>query len=143
MACKYNNYNFRRAQVSLEFIVIAGFAILLLVAMLTIALAQLRTATNEGTLSGMQDVALTVQQELLTARSVGDGYTREFTLPADIQGRRYTLELLPDNNATVVRVSLAGQEISAVAPRCSGTLRYGNNMLTTVNGTILCAPVLS
>ncbi len=130
-----------RAQVSLEFIIVAGFAVLLLIALLTITLSQVRSAVTEGTLSGMEDIALSIQQELLTARSVGDGYERSFTLPADIQGRRYTVALQPDGNATVVTIGLAGREISARAPRCDGTLRYGTNRITTQNGTISCSVV--
>ena len=133
----------RSAQVSLEFIIVAGFAIVMLIAMLTIVLGQVRSAVNEGTLSGMEDVALTVQQELLTARSVGDGYERRFNLPADIQGRRYVLSLLSDGDASVVTVTLAGREISARAPRCEGTLRHGTNILATANGTITCAPAVN
>ena len=132
----------RRAQVSLEFVIVAGFAVLLLVAMLTIALAQIRTATTEGTQSGMYDVALSIQQELLTARSVGDGYEREFTLPGTIQGRTYAISLLPDGNASIVLVTLAGKQASVRAPRCDGTLARGTNRIVTTSTAITCAPVV-
>ena len=128
-----------RAQVSLEFLLILGFAIFLLVAMLSIAAYELSNATTETTLSSMQDIGDTIQLELLTARSVGDGYNRTFELPQRIQSRQYTLQVQTDNfTSSVISITTAKRTISVRTPYCNGTLVPGYNRIGTMNGTIRC-----
>jgi hypothetical protein len=128
-----------RAQISVEFIIVAGTAILLLVALLSIAAYQLTSATTDETLAAMEDLTRSIELELLTARSVGDGYTRSFTLPSRIQGRQYTLALASDGDAvSVLTLTTAGRNQSIAVPRCTGTLSPGLNTFATVNGTIRC-----
>jgi hypothetical protein len=121
---------------------VAGFAVVMLVGMLAIALVQIRSATNDGTYAGISDVALTAQQEILTARSVGEGYERVFNLPVDVQGRAYAITLAADGNTSVVTVSLGSAQTSVRTPRCDGSLARGTNRITTTNTTITCAPVV-
>lgn len=128
-------------QVSFEFIIVLGASIALLIVLLTVTAYQLRTATTDATLAGMDDITQSVQLELLTARSVGDGYTRTFTLPERIQRRAYTLELENDGpEQSIVTLTTAGRNISVATPPCTGTLAPGTNTIVTNETGIWCNP---
>lgn len=115
-----------------------GASVFLLTALLIITAYQLRTATTDATIEGIVDITQSIQLELLTARSVGDGYARAFQLPYRIQGRAYEITVENDNETAVVTVTTAGRSIGIRTPACNGTLAPGWNNLTTANGSILC-----
>lgn len=131
----------RTGQVSFEFIIVLAASVALLIVLLAVTAFQLRTATTESTLRGMDDIAQSIQLELLTAQSVGEGYTRTFMLPERIQRRAYTITLENDGvERAVITVSTAGRNLSTLAPTCTGTLAPGQNTIVTNTSGRWCNP---
>ena len=81
----------QKAQAALEFILV--FAIMTLFA--TLFFIMIFADTSQGRLKNDQetvdDMANFLQQELITAEKVEDGYIRNFTLPEKIGGKDYSI----------------------------------------------------
>jgi hypothetical protein len=129
-----------RAQASIEFTLIMGFATVLLVTFLGIAAFHLRTVSTERYDEQTRDIAFTVQQELLTAQAVHDGYNRTFTLPQRIANTPYTLTLINDSTVSVVHITWKQTDFTVRTPLCIGTLQPGRNYLSKQNDTLYCNP---
>ena len=128
-----------KAQVSLEFIITMGFAVLMLVSLLAIGAEQLNTAVNDKQVIALNDVCLVVQQELTTAAAVHDGYSRNFTLPATIRNKPYIIAENSTGQVGVYTITTGSLTQSIRAPPCNGTLQPGKNTLRTQGGVILCS----
>lgn len=128
----------RTAQVSLEFLSLMSFALLLLVVMLVISYRTLSTTATQATYDGMQDVAQSIRLELVTASALPDGYYRSYQLPVEIQKRYYTITNTIDGNSSVIVVQFAEHQVSVRAPACNGTFNPGTNTIAKLGGELLC-----
>ena len=123
---------------SLEFLLIMGFSTFMLVVFLIIGVHQLNEASTQRDLSEVLDIANSVQQELLTAASVSDGYRRVFTLPQEIGNQPYTIGLANGTDYSVITFETAKRRYSVRTPQCNGTILRGANAITKTNGSLRC-----
>jgi hypothetical protein len=130
----------KRAQLTLEFMVVMGFAFILLVSLLGVVAYQLRTSVSDALAQGVEDIVATVEIELTTASVIGEGYETTFTLPQRVQGLAYTIVLAPDANYSVVSVSAGAAYADRRVPLCAGSIVPGRNLLRNNAGTLTCAP---
>ncbi len=127
-----------RAQVSLEFIIVMGMAVLMLVVLLTVGSSKLEDAAYTRRLTMTQDILSTVQFELITALSVHDGYNRTFDLPLLLDGQPYVLTQTNDTTTAVLTVERGSIRQSAAIPLCTGSIVAGQNTITKENGSLRC-----
>ena len=98
-----------RAQVAIEFLATATIALIMLVGILYAVLYAQQTANIDAEQAALERVADDLQQEILLAAQVRDGYTRTFSLQAKVINQAYTATQYPDGfslqstNAQVTR----------------------------------------
>jgi len=129
-----------RAQITIEFMVIMGFAFLTLVSLLTIVSYHLRTSVSEALATGVEDIVTTVDVELTTARIIGEGYTTTFSLPYRVQGLAYTIQLQTTANESVVNITAGSAYADKQVPPCTGSLAPGPNTIHVTGGVLTCTP---
>ena len=119
-----------RAQIAIEYVFVQGFALLILIGLLTTLLA-VQSRTNEDIASQQaEDIAAQIQQELVLASSVHNGYERTVVLPANIQGQDYSIELA----ASAVYVRVGDYNAIQPIPSVNGTMSPGENTITNTGG---------
>ena len=129
-----------RGQVSIEFLTIMILAVVFLVSMLAIGAMKITEAADEARKVTVENIAYSIQQELLTANTVHDGYTRNFFLPVDVQKRTYVISMRNATNASVVTISSRNVVYTVGGPLCTGFLQPGTNRIQKINETIYCNP---
>ncbi|MBN2566630.1 hypothetical protein JXB02_00920 [Candidatus Woesearchaeota archaeon] len=122
----------RKGQISLEYMILIGVSMLVLVLFLVSIGSTYVDLSNEKERAKVTDLAYMIQNEINLAAQVRSGYERVFVLPADLDGINYTASLLPG----AVSVASAGYEITLITSEANGTLAKGNNTIVQTDGTI-------
>jgi hypothetical protein len=122
----------------MEFLILSGISTVMLVVLLVIGTYQLQAAQEQRAMIAVQDIVSSVQQELITANAVQDGYRRTFTLPPTILNKPYTLKVEDQGAVGFVTLNWSNRLQSIRTPVCAGTLQPGDNIVRKENGQILC-----
>lgn len=126
-----------RGQAGIEFLLLSVFALSLLIIMVA-ALSNLTFSrqTQKGYLE-MKDLGISIQQELLFASELEDGYRREFYIPDKLSNVDYTIS---NGNSSSYNGYLVfeyeSQEFFLVIPAVVGTIKKQTNVLRKYNNTL-------
>lgn len=122
-----------KSQVSFEFAVVLFAVIIVTVAFGIIAGNRLLELKSQQTNVQLQNVALTVRNEIDIAHAVESGYLRTFTLPDYIGNDNYTVIV----GNSFVTVSMNERELSMSVQPISGTIRKGLNVISKANDSVI------
>jgi len=122
-----------RGQVSFEFIVVLFVVIIITVAFGVIAGDRLTDLRSQQTTVQLQNVAVTVKNEIEIAHSVEPGYLRTFSLPDYLGNKNYTIGI--QNN--FVTVSIGNNQLSLAVQPVNGTIQKGLNTIRKFEGSVV------
>lgn len=122
-----------KAQISAEFFIFMGLAFLIAIAFELASLDQLNEFRIQKENEVVKDLALKLQQELLIAATVEDGYVRIFEIPDKLDSINYSLTTL--NNHTITVQSKNSLYIVAI-PKAIGNASKGTNIINKTGGVI-------
>jgi uncharacterized protein (UPF0333 family) len=122
-----------RGQVSFEFIMVLFVVVLITVAFGIIAGNRLTELKSQQANAQMQNVAVTVKNEIDIARSVEAGYVRTFSLPDYLGNKDYAIGI--QNN--FVTVSIEDNQFSLAVQPVNGTVQKGFNVISKVNNSVV------
>jgi hypothetical protein len=123
-----------RAQIATEFAFMVMLSLAFLASTLIVVAFYLERSQTQAIDAGLTDVVSQVQQELLLAATVEDGYTRIFFIPETVEGQGYALT---NDHTTVTATSPNGPIAIKLIPSVNGTLQRGENTLRRHSG-MLC-----
>jgi hypothetical protein len=122
-----------KSQSSFEFLLLVGvmfFAVILVVGATYSNIAAL--AEKRGFLM-VKDMAHVIQNELVLAAQVEDGYARSFLIPEKLGNRPYTLVVI--NNSLTVSTDEASYAVRI--PRVQGSPAKGVNNITKIDNVVV------
>ena len=125
----------KKSQSAIEFMILLGLMLFIFLAYSQTFQKNLGERSKEQRVLIIQDLALTVQNEINLAHSSVDGYERTFKIPQQILNIGYSITLV-DN---LVYIVTEDQKISLALPiqNVTGQIQKGNNLIRKVNGEIL------
>src|SRR3989344_5578267 len=85
----------KKSQVSTEFMVFVGMAVVLLMIYMAIANNFLNLAYSQREIISAQDLAKILKNEINLASRVENGYIKEFQLPYQVDYKNYTIQIPP------------------------------------------------
>ena len=121
-----------RAQISMEFVTVTGFMLLLVIVFLVATGNRLLDLNDERAYLIANDIAKQVKSELDTAVELESGYNRTFTVPSTIAGKSYTIYL---ENSTITLITEKFR-IELPAVNVVGGLNKGNNVIIKVGNEL-------
>lgn len=123
-----------RGQIALEFSLMVMLAFLFFTVILVIGTNFLLHAQEQRCFAALQDEANALQQELLLASSVHDGYRRTLDVPSTLAGRSYVIDM----SGTVLTLSVSdGFAYSRDIPATTGVFTPGKeNIIEKRGGSI-------
>ncbi len=124
------------AQFAIEFIVLLAFMFLVFLGFTAVITTQILDAKESERQEIAEDVATLVKNEIELAKSVSDGYTRNFKLPARINGNSYNIEII-DNRELVVNY-LDKEYVLFLPDKICGDIFIPDNIVDKENG-VICA----
>lgn len=125
----------RKGQLSLEFIAMLGFGMILLTALLYLGNSYLQEGYSTKHYTALRDLGYQVQSELVLAARAEPGYNRTFYIPFTLEEVNYTIQ----NTNTSFFVSYKNSRFNFNIPRMEGTISKGLNHIITNTTTIRVA----
>jgi hypothetical protein len=123
-----------RAQIAVEFSFMMMLSFVFLVVGLVIVAFYLEATSKDRVQMLLQDEAVALQQELLLAASVQDGYQRTVAVPDTLDGYPYAIA----NTGNLVTLTLPdGTNYNKEIPIVTGTLVKGPNRVRKLAGAII------
>lgn len=126
----------RNAQVGIEFILLTIFSLFLLLVLLTSLSSVLTTKTKQKAYFEVNDIAISIQQEILLASELHDGYTREFYVPKTVRGLDFSLSLGNASSGNHLKAAFENQETYYLLPPIIGSINKGDNVLRKEDGLL-------
>ena len=124
-----------KAQVSVEFLMIIVLMVLVFSVYVPFLWKQQIEIEKESEKIVGERIASTVKSEVETAVMFGSGYKRNFTLPGDMLGYNYTIEVFNK----IIRIKWKDTEIDEflIAHQISGSLSPGKNTISNRDDVIV------
>ena len=128
----------QKSQSSIEFIILVAFMLFIVVTFFAFTSNKIAETSNDATLQTAEEIANIAYKEIAFAKTVSDGYSRTFSMPALINNRPYQIAII-DNREIVVNFS--GIEIVKFLPdNVTGNLTFGNHRITKKKGFVNVKP---
>ena len=124
-----------RGQFLLEFFILLAIAVLVGIIYLVSATSLFGAVSEDQRISSLDDIGYMVQDEVLLAESVDDGYSRSFVIPSSADRFAYVLS----SDATSITLTSGARTITYPLPPVGGTFQKGKNIIAK-NGNITVMP---
>ncbi|MGV8131317.1 MAG: hypothetical protein ACP5N7_04430 [Candidatus Pacearchaeota archaeon] len=123
-----------KGQSAIEFVIIIMVVLFLFVGLLYFIQGKIADSQNQAVSVAVNEIALTVQDEVNLAHNSANGYSRSFFLPLNLNGLDYTVQILEDS----VYVSTQDGKHAVALPisEVTGNIFLGNNLIYRINNTI-------
>lgn len=123
-----------KGQSAIEFVIIIMAVLFLFVGLLYFIQGKIADSQNQAVSVAVNEIALTVQDEVNLAHNSANGYSRSFFLPLNLNGLDYTVQILEDS----VYVSTQDGKHAVALPisEVTGNIFLGNNLIYRINNTI-------
>ncbi len=122
----------RKAQVSMEFVFLIGLAFMVMIVFVSSTRSEFSELQSQEERSLVKDVGVMIQHELVIASNVEDGYSRTFSVPYNLEGISYNIQVV--NNSLITFTD--DYEYVLNIPSFSGSIGKGNNTINKTNDII-------
>jgi Raf kinase inhibitor-like YbhB/YbcL family protein len=123
-----------KSQSAIEFIMLLGFFMFFFMAFFFVIQTNITDKLIERQNLNIKEIALTVQDEINLASESTEGYYREFTLPKDLGGLDYNINI----TSSMVYLKSVNNRYSIALPiqETIGEINIGKNSIRKVNGQL-------
>lgn len=125
----------KSAQIAMEFLLIAGVSMVMIMLFLVIILNISEANTRARTYDDIYDLGQSLQTELLLASELEDGYSRKLDIPTQINNYPFTITIHDSTIYTYMIIMYKGAETFYAIPPTQGAFHTGTVYLTK-NGTL-------
>lgn len=126
----------RKAQIVFEFIMFTMLAVFLVLVLIGLAFRISSTIVDDQGLRELNDLAESIQEELILAWQVSEGYHRTIFIPSRLQRGEYTFS----NSPVLLLFNYNDISLSLSIPLVNGTLQKGYNTIIHENETLYINP---
>jgi hypothetical protein len=123
----------QRAQVALEFLLFIIIGVMFLLVMISLGARLSAQALEEQGTKEAEELAISIQEELILAAQVQAGYYRILDLPLELRNGEYTITNTEDS-ITITKNDLT---ITLKTPATNGTFVKGRNVIRHEQETII------
>ena len=122
------------SQSAVEFTVLVSFMLIVLIIFFSIispTVSNIRDDEVQKTASRILEIAY---NEIQTAQSANDGYSRNFMMPQAVNSKDYTIKIIDNRELSVTY--MGSEYVRFIPSNVSGTIEKGTNKLRKANGNI-------
>lgn len=127
------------AQFSIEFIMLIAFMFLVFLGFISVVTSKIIEAKENERQQIAEDIAALARNEIDIAKSMADGYARNFSLPSKIKGNTYTIEIIDDRELVVKY--LDKEYVEFLPEKVVGNVSNGLNEIKKINNIVYLKPI--
>ena len=128
-----------KSQSAMEFVILASFMFLVVLGFFSVTTSKIIEAKEESNRQIANDLADYAFNEIKTAKSVNDGYTRIFFIPQTVNGISFTINIT-DNRELAVNY-IGNEYVKFLPSNVTGNLTKGSNKISKINGSIYISQI--
>jgi len=122
-----------KAQSGMEFMIISATVLLFFTLIFLSIQRNVSEKQKEQEIIVVENLALSVQEEISIALSASEGYSREFIVPEKIFGKDYEIQIV-DNSTIYVKSPISAIALST--GKINGDILKGINIIKKENGKV-------
>src|SRR3989338_7112154 len=122
------------AQFSIEFIMLISFMFLVFLGFIAVVTSRIIEAKENERQQIAEDIAALARNEIDIAKSMTDGYARNFAIPAKIKGNSYTIKIINDRELVVKY--LDKEYVEFLPEKVVGNVNIGLNEISKIGNTV-------
>ncbi len=123
-----------KGQSAIEFVILIMAILFLFVGFLYFIQGKVYDTQNEAVTVAVNEIAITIRDEINLAHGSADGYSRQFFLPLNLNGFDYEAEIL--ESSIYVRTQDGKHAVALTVPVVVGNVLIGTNSINKINGTV-------
>lgn len=123
-----------KAQSAIEFVILVMAILFIFVGFLYFIQTKIYDSQFEEITIAVRETALTIQDEISLAHSSADGYSRQFSLPSNLNGKEYTAQIL--ENSIYVKTIDGKHAVALPILNVTGDILIGNNLIYKIDGVV-------
>ena len=127
--------NHKLSQTGIELLMFFSIAMLIFLSVYTLVSEKTMQAYGSKANSEAIELSERIASEINTAVSEGDGYSKNITLPDNIFGSGYAVEV--DGGSVFVKLYKKNAVSRIITKNVTGTFVLGNNRISNLGGVIL------
>ena len=132
---KFHKMKNKKAQGSIEFIVITGFILVMFIVILGVIQERSIEKSKEKREIALKDTAKNIQKEINLAFESTNGYTRSFEVPGKIINAEYNITLV--KGLVYLETLDKKNAIALPIPEITGIIKNGTNTIRKINNTVI------
>jgi len=125
----------KRAQIGIEFLIIAGLVIFFVSLFLLAIQSNHKTKITQHQNIQLKEIAITVQNEINLASKSMDGYKREFEIPKTAGNKNYDITI--DSGIVYIKTTDEKYALTVPVKKITGNINKTKNIIQKINGQIL------
>jgi len=127
-----DNTGKRKGQGALEFLIVIGAAVFLFAILMIIVYNNVSEVNREKERRIIENIALSVQDEISLAVKSTDGYYREFSIPEKIGSQDYSINI----TGSRIYIETEKNAVSYLVKEAEGSIKKGLNLIKKENGRV-------
>lgn len=139
--CESRMFKKLNAQFAIEFVVLIAFMFLIFLGFTAVITSKILEAKENERQRIAEDLATLAKNEIELAKSVSDGYSRTFTLPAKFDGNSYDITII-DNKELVVNY-LDKEYVVFLPENFDGYIGTGINLIQKIDGVVILKHIVA
>ena len=128
----------RNGQSTIEFVILVTAVLFFFVGFLVFIQERIALTNYESMSVALYELAATVQDEISLASSSADGYSRQFNIPASLNGLPYSINITDDS--VYIRTSDGRHALALPVGEITGDVIIGVNLIEKSNGFVMLNP---
>jgi uncharacterized protein (UPF0333 family) len=124
--------NYKKAQISVEYMTMFFISMIIFIIFISVFYNNRREIIIETNQKQLNEIALSIQNEIITASNMNNGYKRIFIIPSQLSSNTYNIS----NNYYMFWIESNNFFISKRIPSINGSLKKGTNIIKKENNYI-------
>jgi uncharacterized protein (UPF0333 family) len=128
----------KKAQIAIEYLFLVAFSVTFFIVLMYGLLQVSSSKTTEKSFAELDDFARSIQQEIILAATVQNGYERTIVVPSTFNNKAFSVTILNETrNDMLLEFSLEGNTFYYRIPDVQGTISSGTVQIEKKNDVVM------
>ncbi len=126
----------KKSQIAIEFLILLAMSFFIIISFMIIIVSISKTNARIQSFSDIDDLGKSLQQEVMLASQLEDGYIRKINVPVTLNGLDYNISYGESPKEGYIFLGFKDTEAYYFIPKILGNITRGDNYIRKNNGIL-------